>query len=90
MAEGQIMKKRQIIPVKRYESDDFLIKSSKPRKIGAAFHGDGDEPSFRQQKYQKASWEVNKGFKDKNAKNPKNEVTQSFASPKSTSNWKYL
>ena len=32
MAEAQIMKKREIIPVIRYQSDDSLIKSSKRSK----------------------------------------------------------
>ena len=31
MAEAHFLKKRQSIPVKRFESDDFLIKSSKSR-----------------------------------------------------------
>ena len=40
MAEGQIIKKRQIFPVKRYEWDDFLIKSSKSRSKRPYVHKD--------------------------------------------------
>ena len=40
MAEAEILKKRKSIPVKRFESDDFLIKSSKSKSKRPYVHKD--------------------------------------------------